>query len=239
MSYLDTFIASGRINTSFARRSNPSSLLQERPPIFLDMFCRAGIVKADPAQNRFTFTFMATLDCGDCQIFGKTFGPNFGAIFLNVTINGKEATHVFKREKFSLFNAETRKVLDMLPGLMRENSARSRQRSSRLYASHARAALGANPKDFCPSVLPVIFSNISIFNFQRCRHASAPAPAIINIVTVRTDHRRGKSMSRRTGQNGTLEERNGALAWQISRRRAWSNGASKAICCSWLQEGHD
>src|SRR6266478_9811706 len=38
----------------------------------------------------------------------------------------------------------------------------------------------------------------------------APAPAIINVATVRTVHRRGKSMSRRTGQNGTLEARNGA-----------------------------
>src|SRR6266481_6413063 len=35
-------------------------------------------------------------------------------------------------------------------------------------------------------------------------------PAIIDIATVRTVHRRGKSMSRRTGQNGTIEERNGA-----------------------------
>src|SRR5260370_33045811 len=40
--------------------------------------------------------------------------------------------------------------------------------------------------------------------------SSAPAAAIINVATVRTVHRRGKSMSRRTGQNGTLEERNGA-----------------------------
>src|SRR5258705_11311390 len=40
--------------------------------------------------------------------------------------------------------------------------------------------------------------------------SSAPAAAIINIATVRTVHRRGKSMRRRTGQNGTLEERNGA-----------------------------
>ena len=40
--------------------------------------------------------------------------------------------------------------------------------------------------------------------------SSAPAPAIINVATVRTVHRRGKSMSRRTGQNGTLEQRNGA-----------------------------
>src|SRR5260370_6935352 len=40
--------------------------------------------------------------------------------------------------------------------------------------------------------------------------SSVPAPAIINVATVRTVHRRGKSMSRRTGQNGTLEERNGA-----------------------------
>jgi integrase len=35
-------------------------------------------------------------------------------------------------------------------------------------------------------------------------------PAIIDIATVRTVHRRGKTMSRRTGQNGTVEERNGA-----------------------------
>src|SRR5216683_7804666 len=40
--------------------------------------------------------------------------------------------------------------------------------------------------------------------------SSAPAPAIINVATVRTVHRRGKSMSRRTGQNATLEQRNGA-----------------------------
>ena len=40
--------------------------------------------------------------------------------------------------------------------------------------------------------------------------SSAPTPAIINVATVRTVHRRGKSMSRRTGQNGTVEERNGA-----------------------------
>jgi integrase len=33
---------------------------------------------------------------------------------------------------------------------------------------------------------------------------------IIPAATVRTVHRRGKSMSRRTGQNGTIEERNGA-----------------------------
>jgi integrase len=33
---------------------------------------------------------------------------------------------------------------------------------------------------------------------------------IIPVATVRTVHRRGKSMSRRTGQNGTVEERNGA-----------------------------
>src|SRR5882762_8321005 len=33
---------------------------------------------------------------------------------------------------------------------------------------------------------------------------------IIPAATVRTVHRRGKSMSRRTGQNGTVEERNGA-----------------------------
>jgi integrase len=36
------------------------------------------------------------------------------------------------------------------------------------------------------------------------------APDTIHIATVRTVHRRGKSMSRRTGQNGTVEERNGA-----------------------------
>jgi integrase len=36
------------------------------------------------------------------------------------------------------------------------------------------------------------------------------APVIIPAATVRTVHRRGKSMSRRTGQNGTIEERNGA-----------------------------
>jgi hypothetical protein len=36
------------------------------------------------------------------------------------------------------------------------------------------------------------------------------SPAIIVPATVRTVHRRGKSMSRRTGQNGTVEERNGA-----------------------------
>jgi integrase len=36
------------------------------------------------------------------------------------------------------------------------------------------------------------------------------APVIILPATVRTVHRRGKSMSRRTGQNGTVEERNGA-----------------------------
>jgi len=36
------------------------------------------------------------------------------------------------------------------------------------------------------------------------------APAIIDVATVRTVHRRGKSMSRRTGQNGAIEERNGA-----------------------------
>jgi hypothetical protein len=36
------------------------------------------------------------------------------------------------------------------------------------------------------------------------------APAIIPIATVQAVHRRGKSMSRRTGQNGTIEERNGA-----------------------------
>jgi integrase len=36
------------------------------------------------------------------------------------------------------------------------------------------------------------------------------APVIIDVATVRTVHRRGKSMSRRTGQNGTVEERNEA-----------------------------
>src|ERR1700674_4206216 len=36
------------------------------------------------------------------------------------------------------------------------------------------------------------------------------APAIIDIATVRTVHRRGKSMSRRIGQNGSVEVRNGA-----------------------------
>jgi integrase len=36
------------------------------------------------------------------------------------------------------------------------------------------------------------------------------SPDTILAATVRTVHRRGKSMSRRTGQNGTVEERNGA-----------------------------
>jgi integrase len=40
--------------------------------------------------------------------------------------------------------------------------------------------------------------------------ASAPDIDTIGPATVRTAHRRGKSMSRRTGQNGTVEERNGA-----------------------------
>src|SRR6266852_4872956 len=40
--------------------------------------------------------------------------------------------------------------------------------------------------------------------------SSAPASGIIDAATVRTVHRRGKSMSRRTGQNGTVEVRNGA-----------------------------
>src|ERR1700739_1327866 len=36
------------------------------------------------------------------------------------------------------------------------------------------------------------------------------APVIISTATVQAVHRRGKSMSRRTGQNGTVEPRNGA-----------------------------
>src|SRR5258708_34465146 len=52
-------------------------------------------------------------------------------------------------------------------------------------------------------------------------------PAIIDIATVRTVHRRGKTMSRRTGKNGTVEERNGAwrgrflvdVAGQLERQK--------------------
>src|SRR4029077_5308900 len=77
---------------------------------------------------------------------------------------------------------------------------------------HARAALGANPKiGFLPHVC--YQQSFQIFPFSISKGggmSSAPAPAIINVATVRTVHRRGKSMSRRTGQNGTLEERNGA-----------------------------
>ena len=40
--------------------------------------------------------------------------------------------------------------------------------------------------------------------------AVSTSPAIIGPATVRTVNRRGKSMSRRTGQGGTVEERNGA-----------------------------
>jgi hypothetical protein len=39
--------------------------------------------------------------------------------------------------------------------------------------------------------------------------AASGRPDIIEAATVRMVHRRGKSMSRRTGQNGTVEERNG------------------------------
>src|SRR6267378_6704027 len=42
------------------------------------------------------------------------------------------------------------------------------------------------------------------------RDSNDVAPAIIDIATVRTVHRRGKSMSRRIGQNGSIELRNGA-----------------------------
>src|SRR5260370_6279853 len=45
---------------------------------------------------------------------------------------------------------------------------------------------------------------------ELCDSCTSAAPDIITPATVRTVHRRGKSMSRRTGQNGSIEMRNGA-----------------------------
>src|SRR5260370_16542664 len=45
---------------------------------------------------------------------------------------------------------------------------------------------------------------------ELCGSRISAAPAIIAPATVRTVHRRGKSMSRRIGQNGSVEVRNGA-----------------------------
>src|SRR5260370_7636196 len=45
---------------------------------------------------------------------------------------------------------------------------------------------------------------------ELCGSRISAAPAIIAPATVRTVHRRGKSMSRRLGQNGRVEVRNGA-----------------------------